>query len=137
MSVTKSKFLLNEAYGGFGFSQVFRVEFLRRNPDVTLDAFRGLEMSDAIQVRADERFVNLAIELGLQESSGTHCCLAVAEVSTEALSFVRITEYDGLESFHLSFEQFALDLLHDIVSDEHTVLSAALRARYDILKDIL
>jgi hypothetical protein len=127
---TTTIFLFNDRHGGFGYSQAFRDEFFKRYPDVSPKEFRDLEMSSKVSVRADDRFVSLALELGLQESSGPFCHLDVEEVPTKFLSLVTITEYDGLESYTLNFERLAMNLLHDIMSDENTVVSSALREQY-------
>jgi hypothetical protein len=128
-----SKFLLNYRYGGFGYSELFQTEFLRRNPDVSASTFRELQMSVSISVRSDERFVNLALELGLKNSSGPHCTLVVEEVPTNVLPFVRITEYDGFEAYELCLDKPTLALLHAIMSDERCVVPSELRERYAFL----
>lgn len=94
------KILINCNYGGFGFSDAFRAEMARTEPECYLS-------------RDDPRVVDAAVKFGLEKASGKHCDLYVKTIP--AYRNYRIEEYDGAESVVTEFpwKEFAMALYYE------------------------
>lgn len=97
------KILLNDCYGGFGFSDKF-VELYNQKANE-----RGVEpvlkkghYYFPIKVRSDPLIIEVFEELGSKESSDQLAKLKVKEVLESELDYVNIEEYDGLEHIRIN-----------------------------------
>ena len=101
------KILINQCYGGFGFSDEFLKEFEKRHPDKKLRN----KNHDDIRVRTDPDIIALVEELGPEECSGIHADICVCEFP-DGMEF-EIREYDGIES--LQWEMPKDKIIQDLI----------------------
>jgi hypothetical protein len=117
------KVLINQRFGGFGFSK----EFLKHLESVHPDMFtsHGLD-STYWNERDDKRIVNEAISFGLDKASGPFARLTVEEVP-DGCEY-NIHEYDGME--HISHTSFIIceNMLKRGLTDEQ--IQTALKVTY-------
>jgi hypothetical protein len=101
------RILLNRCYGGFGFSDEF-IEFLKSH---------GITKHNGLDVRTDERIIDLAMEFGLEKASGPRAKLKIREIPP--FYEYEVDEYDGQEFLKLEFpwRALALSYIHNNLDD--------------------
>ena len=94
------KFIINDCYGGFSFSDFFIEEYNKRSPEKFNKSYPGQFEGDYL--RDDENAIKIIEEHGSEKCSGKCAKLIVKTIKTKYLYV--INEYDGLESVSINFD---------------------------------
>lgn len=107
------KVLINNCYGGFGYSDAF-IEHIKALTKDQLINERELWERD------NQFLVEEAIKFGLDKASGDHSSLTVNEIPDGA--YYSIGEYDGQEWIENIWIEVEIDELRNGLSDEHLAM---------------
>ena len=97
--------LINTSYGGFGFSDTFKTEWVKLYSDVKDNDDDSMD-DKWENLRDDERAIALVDKLGSNVASDGYARLAKRHIPTlfHKNKWYVVSDYDGLESFELNFK---------------------------------
>ena len=111
-TTTTTPMIINDSYGGFGFSDLAIAEYNKRVSDEG-----KISQSQFVSGwRFDPVMIQIVEELG-DQASDKYASLKIVNVLTKYVSdYIDITEYDGKESFRYDTNAYQLDQIKRIVS---------------------
>lgn len=123
--IPMTEYMYCAKYGGFGFTDEFHEEYTRR--------FGTLQQS----LRTDPNAIALFKERGQYGSCEMSdswddqprllCVIAIAKVPTVYVDFIRVHEYDGLESVRINHTAYIVDKLKRIDPQDSEAVAALVK----------
>lgn len=118
------KIIINQCYGGFGFSKPFIKAFTQvkplKNPEK--DYFNSQDY------RRDLSAIQLLEEHGTEWSSGQYARLVVKNVPLDIFQYVDVGEYDGYESLVIDWEKVSKRMVGIEIHSKRKALYQAIQA---------
>lgn len=106
--------ILNASYGGFCFSDEAWNEYSKRKKC----GDRTCHQYDLYSERLDPVMIDIVRTLGAERASGEHSCLKIVPVDKKLIKYIKITDYDGLESFSYEIEKYKLEQIQKVLKAE-------------------
>lgn len=118
--------IFNNCYGGFVFSDLFINEFEKEYGD-------KISKHDA-SLRDDPRIIDLFNKLGSEASSGNHSKLKIIYLPAEIAEYYYVSEYDGVEDVHVSFDELYEKLLLEALNESADKIK--IKEKYEFFKKL-
>lgn len=106
------KIIINQCYGGFGFSKPFLKTFVQLKPSIKKnnpDIEEFPYLSDSY--RRDPIAIQLLEERGTEWSSDQYAKLVVKEVPEDIFKYIQVGEYDGYESLVIHWKKICKEMV--------------------------
>jgi hypothetical protein len=115
------KIIINQCYGGFGFSKPFIKAFTQVKP-LKNDYFYSQEY------RRDPIAIQLLEEHGTEWSSDKYAKLVVKNVPSDIFKYMDVGEYDGYESLVINWEKVSKRMVGIGIHSKRKALYQAIQA---------
>jgi hypothetical protein len=126
--------MYNACFGGFGFSkEAIRLYNQRyaESPEILMQT--SLETGWDIS-RTDPVMIQVVRELGPRANS-LHSRIRLEEIPSQYANYYSITEYDGNETVHIHYEQYAIECIEAVMNNSNLPMAAKITSIRHVLRE--
>ena len=92
--------MYNASFGGFGFSDRAKAEYLKHCPEVA--EVDNIERHDPIMVQ-------IVLELGPKAASAKGAKIELEEIQSRYVNHYSVDDYDGMETVQIAYNKYKVD----------------------------